>query len=388
MKPRESVTSLLTTVKYRNGSEISFLSEAGGSSLSNISSVQNGDFKTPNGQNYLKLHYRHFSGEKVEYDGLPGYRARYTGIMPVWRVFNPFGGWLVPETDHALRIAKDRFFNKLRDSNLNLATSLAEGRQTKAMFRDLIDKLIALARSAKRRALRSIYRGRDRNAADAIGNAWLQYKYGWEQILRDIFNLCEFERNKAKLFRVKGSVKGAFDVNRTTPISTSHPVIVGTCQQAFIGLVVCDCAVDNKYLADLNRLSSFNPAALTWELLPLSFVADWLIGIAKWLEQLEIAAGAGLRFVRGFTTVVGRDTYTSIIPSQTFGNSLKTVIPNAMTGRAVRTVKSRVRLTSFPSVEPPRLELKYGLEKFFTSAALLNQILVPKVRQKFGWRAR
>jgi hypothetical protein len=52
-----------------------------------------------------------------------------------------------------------------------------------------------------------------------------------------------------------------------------------------------DYKMDNPLLAQAANLGLTNPAALAWELVPFSFVADWFVPVGDYLNCLDAALG-------------------------------------------------------------------------------------------------
>jgi hypothetical protein len=68
--------------------------------------------------------------------------------------------------------------------------------------------------------------------------------------------------------------------------------------------------VRNAGMKQLAQIGITNPALLVWELIPYSFVVDWMIPVGDWLSSLDALVGVeDLRVVRGYK--ITRTTETS-----------------------------------------------------------------------------
>jgi hypothetical protein len=183
---------------------------------------------------------------------------------------------------------------KIKNSNLNLAQALAEYRQTSKMLVDLTTDVLKTFRAIRRgRTVEDIVRRlkspKSRND-QIIANRWLQYQYGLKPLMSDIYGSAEAlavkirdgfpmyvsastERSTSGLY--KGS-SGQWSAGWTE---------VGKCQKR------CRYTIRDSTLKQLSQLGITNPALLVWELIPYSFVFDWIVPVGKWLESLDALNG-------------------------------------------------------------------------------------------------
>ena len=142
----------------------------------------------------------------------------------------------------------------------------------------------------------------------------------------------------------------------------------GHCTKGFE--VCCYYTVSNSWLAGLNNLGLINPFTVIWELMPMSFVIDWLLPIGNFLDALT--AHVGLEFYGGYETSYidkkGRLEYCEYPSALAFNIGGK---PFSLDIKA--TGMSRTALTSFPSPSPFYLEKGLNATRAISSIALLNQ---------------
>lgn len=198
----------------------------------------------------------------------------------------------------------------IANAKANIAEDLATFRQTIGLLHNPLSELTRGLRKAyndKRvrnqlgRSFNDLLNGR---FGGKVPERYLEYAYGWKPLMQDIYGIMEVAKaaGKAPLL-VHGRGK-----------STRRPVSPGTrlynasnaaqtelTGQDCIDRVLCSlwARVDPDYSGTraLNQLGLLNPASLAWELVPWSFVVDWVIPIGSVLQALT--APAGLKFVDG-----------------------------------------------------------------------------------------
>ena len=82
-----------------------------------------------------------------------------------------------------------------------------------------------------------------------------------------------------------------------------------------------DYYIENPFLQTLTQLGLTNPAQLSWELLPLSFVVDWAYPLGSYLDTLD--ADLGLSFRGGS---ISRLTKTAVTYSTSSRGDVSTSI--------------------------------------------------------------
>jgi hypothetical protein len=306
--------------------------------------------------------------------------------------------------------AINRYYKRLRASELQLSTDLAEMTKTGSMLRKRVGQVIEFARAARKIAIRRFFdprytpfdrwqergwRSKKRLPPNTLlnqdrwyatmANTWLEIRYGWQPVLNSIFDLAEFNRTKAKRFRVEGSK--VHDVPPTAYYDDvqTDPEITGTGH--YTAKYVCafrgDYWVRDHELFDKGRLTPLNPASLLWELLPYSFVADWFVDIGGYLQNLESAMGAGVEFIRGYEVqmyVVNANTTLAVSRRQTSPGS--SIVTADVQGSLKDVRRRRLVLTDSPVPRFPSLKPELGWKRLISGAALITQILtrLPKSR--------
>lgn len=190
-----------------------------------------------------------------------------------------------------------------------------------------------------------------------VAQASLVYHYGVLPLLSDVYGASEnfrkrFLEGQTEVISVR---TGASDSVNTSFVDSSPPLLTvgsGTIQRHVKAGV--KFRVSNPVLRDLQQIGLVNPLSIAWELTPWSFVADWFVGVGKFIE-LQTAT-AGCTFVDGYQTT--RDAWFGVATA-TRNNPVGSRVDAYQLDCAERGVEiRRTRLDSFPS---PRLERGTGI---------------------------
>lgn len=253
----------------------------------------------------------------------------------------------------------DEAWSKLRrkvlDQDFNAPVFLAEAGKTVNM---IIDRARSLAR-----AYRAFRRGRFAEVGRVLGlsrktrhNTWLEYKYGWLPLLSDIHGgaktLAELDFKR--------------DIRRfTTTARYGRDWSSGDTkgQWEYLAKAWVIVKVRSPSLDLANRVGLLNPFLVAWELVPLSFVADWFVNIGDCIA--EATAFSNVTILTGGRSylTVGRGIVTELNPA-----------PYEEPGKSMYEYRKFWR---DPGVFPmPSLRIKSNplkLDRLVTAAALLKQ---------------
>lgn len=203
----------------------------------------------------------------------------------------------IPIFDRRLPQAAAAEINSLSYDGL---TFLAELGSTKEMFFNLANRLYNLKLPK-----------RLQNAKE-MANDWMEGRYGWRTLLMDLEDLNELVKSLDNE-RKKRFSKKVKDSSKTTEVSsyvTNHFLGTRTWKTtdmitvSEIGAVTAD--------VEMPRIA-FNPMMTAWELVPYSFVIDWMLSVGQALAaatflilQKQYVASWGYRveIERSFTSSV------------------------------------------------------------------------------------
>lgn len=135
-------------------------------------------------------------------------------------------------------------------------------------------------------------------------NMWLELQYGWKPLLSDIYGsmvtLHENDLDEPERYRytIKKRRQKAYRVRYGEGLGGIHE------EGFYEGTLSCFVRLDyvklNPPASAAASLGVLNPAELTWELLPYSFVVDWFLPVGDYLSTLD--ADTGFRYLGGSKT--------------------------------------------------------------------------------------
>lgn len=293
--------------------------------------------------------------------------------------------------------ALSRLYDQIIDADLNLATSLAEGREsidTVAKAGESVARLVSMARSARRDpiafakrwgATKAELRRIRRNPSNAVTSAWLSAKLGWMPLCGDIYALAayrasrlgggiEVKSSKRRLLRESGKTTSSFGNFR-------FPATYVTEEMQHVRFVTT-WTVSSPTLLELRRITSLNPLAIAWELTPLSFVADWFVDIGGYLKLMEDSLINGLTFKHGCSIVYRQlteeaETSRVKVVRDVFGDPAYSAVA-AVGYTRTRKLYSRSVLTSSPKPMLPKFEPSLGMQRLMTGLSLVRQLLLQR----------
>lgn len=205
------------------------------------------------------------------------------------------------ELDLPLRLA-------IKDMTVNLAQDFAEYRQTCGMFADMASNLAGAFRNLRKNVgygtfVRWLKDPRTR-VQKSIANQWLQYQYGMKPLMSDLHelvtgSLASLGPDRYALRTV--NVRKVYTYEWQDTLGYPDVPRMQTVQTEFHSYRMRSRARFRVRPGDLSWLSSYgftNPAELAWELIPYSFVADWLFNVGDLLSGLDALVGVELAAVQ------------------------------------------------------------------------------------------
>jgi hypothetical protein len=205
--------------------------------------------------------------------------------------------------------ARNKAYDRFKDATRNQAgadigTNLAERKQSMDM---MTARLFQLGRfTQKLRRFDFVGAGRElgitkrrvprtlKRHAKAFSNNWLEFHFGWSPLFKDIGGAIETLNAGIPPFKVRGSATVRSSKYSTYgfssygwPIAKYETWTTQKVQARYIA----DVYVSNPNLWLANQMGLINPASLAWELVPFSFVVDWVGNVGQYLSSFTDFAG-------------------------------------------------------------------------------------------------
>jgi len=245
------------------------------------------------------------SREGVETSGFDAYNA----CNPLWVDILDF------------READSKCYDKLKDRLYDTASwvpNIAERQQAYKMIGDTARTLITAVKQVKKfqfsaaaKTLRMKFVPRGASPRKIFANNWLEFHFGWEPLIKDIYSTVDLLQQPLKTVTVRasktipqGEVLLAADQDYNVPPDGSGGAyfIRFRRRMAYATITASGCQVSvtnpNLHLAD--QMGLVNPLSVAWEVVPFSFVVDWFANVGQVVGSMTDFLGLTIK--NGWTT--------------------------------------------------------------------------------------
>lgn len=282
--------------------------------------------------------------------------------------------------------ARSKLLTTLKSSSVNLAQAFSERKQTVDMLSKTVNRLASAALAIRHGNLRHAsnlfglkYGNRHLKKEIApspknLANYWLEYSYGWRPLVSDIYGSMEtlartYYEKRPTVVRVR-SLQSKIWKDYTLFFDSNYGMQeILTANNLESTSYVVEFVEDSSFCQAMSSVGLTNPALLAWELIPYSFVIDWIVPVGNYLGNLD--ATVGLSFVRGTKTI--RQDFEGTSTWKKYKAPLNANYLQTGMGRSFySSSKTRSVLTSFPL---PVLEINphIGVSRALSGLALLTQ---------------
>jgi len=327
-----------------------------------------GNFFTPNAQNYFKRYRQWYIGSDIYIDDNSS--SEVLGVQQ----YTPTDIHDVGYSVNTVNKCIDKLNEAVRGT-LDLSIDVAESHQTVNMIRDCYK---VLSRSSY--YLYRMYSQLRRGNPTALADLWLQYQYGVKPLMSDVYDTMKrvmHPENAYRTIRVRASDKQEYvdkysfgTIGDGEAIETVKTFISNRCE------IKCDINTSQDSLASLAGYTSLNPVSIVWELVPYSFVVDWVIDVGGYLRGLETAATFNQSFIRGYQTESVKSRVTGTIDgSGKYPTAHGRRSVSFTSGMVEKTFKKRRVLLDYPVPRFPQVKPSLGPQRLISAASLLSQFV-------------
>lgn len=151
-----------------------------------------------------------------------------------------------------------------------------------------------------------------------INSEWLAYRYGWRTLLFDLHGLSEalsdLKTKSSQLYTARAG--DVYSTSFSETWDTEHTyywlthVVTDRVSVKVRGSVAAEMSVP---------IFQFNPLVTAWEVIPFSFVVDWILGVGRALSAISYVCRAGNYVAsEGFVVTVEREYSSSISSTKAY----------------------------------------------------------------------
>lgn len=210
---------------------------------------------------------------------------------------------------------KARALSRLKSQQIDLAMALASRRSTAELLASSAARLAKAYRLARQRnfagAAKELgIRNSVRPGTKSASSGWLQLQFGWAPLMSDIYGayneLTMNHPTDGEMVVVRASDRQA---STTEDVFNYSPWGSGYVSAKVKRRLIATRDVKVSYWYKLNsqalhaaaRNGLTDPAVVVWDVIPFSFVVDWLLPVGQYLRNLTADVG--------FTYLGGSQTY-------------------------------------------------------------------------------
>lgn len=268
----------------------------------------------------------------------------------------------IPWNTNNVQRARAECMTKLGDSKASWGANLAEAITGVNRLGSSSAELFSLLLMCKRGDWRGI---QAKLGTKSIAGTYLALHFGWAPLISDIHGTYEVLQKSLNIPLTLKAFKSVSDQGGDRNKSSSYMKNVNN-----VYTIKNSCTIyatlDDAEMANATRLGLNNPASWAWEVVPWSFLVDWVMPVGTCLSA--IAAAKGLSFVGGCDSQTvdgfasgdrkGESAYTEISP-QSFEAEFKSM--------------RRATLSGFPR-PIPYFKSPLSTSHVITASALYSQL--------------
>lgn len=281
--------------------------------------------------------------------------AHVTTGSPVSQVPTKVPGWFLgianTSAQALINEATVKFYQRAANTNAMLPLMLKERQQTIDMVSEKVLKLVAI----KRNFLKEMRKSWKRNDHTIVQQRWLEYRYGWIPTLMDIDTLVNQPLGVPGTV-CEGRAFQRYEINGYKD-STGNYDQNGHVSARVQALLIAR----SPFQKTATQYGIANPSLVAWEMVPYSFVVDWVFDVGGYLEHL----GA----LNGLELINPVNSYSHVFHQQNF-ISARTGLTSGYTSYKGKHGERKVGIPKYPNPFIPNNGM--NLSRFFDAAALLK----------------
>lgn len=313
--------------------------------------------------------------------------------------FLTYSNWASAKSTAMRNASLAAMYDKMAAMEVGLGETLAEGRQTLDMVVQAAERLAAAGRDVRRGRFSSAARRlgltrvpRGTSKSKGFASNWLAYRYGWMPVYLQVYGSMvvlfeHFRRPDIKM--VNASVKDTLSASKGSNFDAGAYSLDSrkanykvdssmrwrvTHERTCTMYARSGCVVrfTDHYATTATSLGITDPLLVAWELVPLSFVADWFLNVGSVLGQFGAKIGKEILTTYQTWYWVSRDDNAAFVTAAPKQSLYPTC--SYSTCRSTRSDYS-VERQVFSNPQFVKFQFGNGLNttRFFDALALLRQ---------------
>jgi len=255
-----------------------------------------------------------------------------------------------PEVAAALSIARGRFVSKLGDPS-GWAVTLAQRAQAMNMITARAIQLYRFAVLLRQgkvdlalKHLRAHVPQGLRAKSRSFAGLFLELHFGWSPLFQDIFNSVKLLESDPPVGKIRGHCRLPIQWQGGSKLPGADWAWFWKHTGYAVTYFQSGVVVENPNLFLASQLGLTNPAAVAWDLVPFSFIVDWVANVEQFLTQWSDFHGIRLIDPHfGFKAQVqthsvytithrGRETYRRVVDSSCISTERILGVPEVKLG--------------------------------------------------------
>lgn len=201
--------------------------------------------------------------------------------------------------DNLERRCTEKLYGKVKNSHVNLLNALAERKQTISTLANLIKRLVTACLMLKKANLAGALQVMFPTTGKGAANDWLMIQYGLKPLISDINGVIDHLKEWEPLtFDVKVKSKEVLPTTVEEYSFNSGIAMSGKKKTQTTVTVIYKVRLHTKdnFARNLTRLGLTNLNATAWELIPFSFIFDWVFSISDYLNNKDAFTDLSVEF--------------------------------------------------------------------------------------------
>jgi len=205
--------------------------------------------------------------------------------------------------------ARTECLDKINSARVALGEDLATLHQTVTLTAKTFSKMARAIYAVRRKDFRTAAKELGLTSTKGIAENFLEYQFGWKPLAQDIYHGVQLIKNHSGplVMRASREIKNTWTGTKLS----GNPAGSFTRNVEFHGNTTHKCVlwgvVQDNFLVTARAIGVHDPLELAWELIPWSFVVDWMLPVGNFLSALS--GTAGLSFLGGYESYTAQGKY-------------------------------------------------------------------------------